>query len=148
MEIMTTWKNGIASPDQGQDLLNDWKLRRVGVLFSKQKGGARNHDMWVFLIFFQPADQIQGIRGDLVFPHIEVDMNTETPNVFHESNNFGYYYDREDDIKDLIAYLVAKLEAQGTKFLSELADEIFWGWGTLLNDVRTKILNVTRRLID
>jgi len=158
-ELMTAWKKKtydeegapIASTAQGHDLLDDWKLRRVGVLFSKQKGGANNHDMWVFLIFFQPADQILGIREpqtDLEFPHIVVDMNTDTPNVFHQGNNFGYYYDRDDDIKDLIVYLVAKLEVQGARFLSELADEIFWGWGTLLKDVRTKILNVTRRVID
>lgn len=161
-ELMTTWK--IADLDNDDDdtspawstyggehqkMLERWKLRRVGVLFSKQKGGPDNHDMWIFLVFFEPARLDDAQRGssdnesDLVFPHAIVDTNTDSPNVYLESTGFAYCYDREDDIKDTIKYFLDKLADGGPKSLEQLADEIFWGWGTLLKDMRGKILSVS-----
>ena len=161
---MTTWKSKIDEDDEDdedgsvremmykahedQEMLGLWKLRRVGILFSRQKGGTDSHDIWVFLVFFEPSHSGESANGtgdnepELVFPHRVVDVNTDNPNVFHESNRVAYCYDRDDDIKDFISYIVENLADEGPGFLKHLAEEIFWGWGTFLKEMRGKILNV------
>jgi hypothetical protein len=119
------------------DVIGTWKLRRTGVLFSKQKD-SKGDEKWIFLIFIEPEED----KKHLVFTHREInDGGSQLPNTYHETGQLVYCFEREDDIKNLLNYIAVNLE-RGPDYLINLAEDILWGWGEFLQQMRGEILSV------
>jgi hypothetical protein len=118
------------------DVIGTWKLRRTGVLFSKQKDSSGN-EKWIFLIFIEPED-----GKSLVFGHRVVDETNGIPNSFHEDGKLVYCFEREDNIKNLMLHIFANLEKEGPNYSIHIAEDILWGWGEFLKKMRVEILSV------
>lgn len=149
LELMTVWKakddntvNGRQSQNMAKstlhpphgindDMIGSWNLRRTGILFSKQE------QMWIFLVFIEPGDE------GLVFSHRIVDLeDVDEPNSTHESGVPAFCGEREDDIRNLMNYIASNIESKGPIFLEHIAEDILWGWGEFLKQMRLKILQV------
>lgn len=118
------------------DVIGTWRLRRTGILFSKQKD-SNGTERWIFLIFIEPED-----GKPLVFGHRVIDENIGVPNSFHEDGKLVYCFEREDDIKNLMLYISTNLEQEGLKYLTNIVEDILWGWGEFLKKMRIEILSV------
>jgi hypothetical protein len=119
------------------DVIGTWKLRRTGILFSKQKD-SKGDEKWIFLIFIEPEEG----EKHLVFTHREInDGGSEPPNTYHETGKLVYCFEREDDIKNLLNYIALNLE-RGPNYLTDLAEDVLWGWGEFLKQMRGEILSV------
>jgi hypothetical protein len=120
------------------DVIGTWKLRRTGVLFSKQKD-SKGDEKWIFLIFIEPEDG----EKQLVFAHPVIEYEGALPNTYHHTGSLVYCFEREDDIKNLLNYIALNLE-RNPKYIITLVEDILWGWGEFLKHMRGEFLSVRR----